>query len=163
RPGEPVIIMGGVCAFSNPEPVAPFMDAIVVGEGEEVVGEIVEARRRTFVEADASSRRRFIEELLGIPGLYVPDAYTIGYAPDGRIEAVTPCRADAPAVVAKRRLRDVNRFETRSLLKTPKAEYGHMQLLEVGKGCGRGCRFCLEGQIYRPVRHRSVDSLRESV
>jgi radical SAM superfamily enzyme YgiQ (UPF0313 family) len=57
----------------------------------------------------------------------------------------------------------VNRFETRSILKTPKAEYGHMQLLEVGKGCGRGCRFCLEGQVYRPVRHRSLESLRASV
>jgi radical SAM superfamily enzyme YgiQ (UPF0313 family) len=65
--------------------------------------------------------------------------------------------------VVKRRLPDVNRFETRSILKTPKAEYGHMQLLEVGKGCGRGCRFCLEGQVYRPVRHRSLDALRESV
>ena len=68
-----------------------------------------------------------------------------------------------PALVVKRRLKDVNRFETRSTLKTPKAEYGHMELLEVGKGCGRGCRFCLEGQVYRPVRHRSLESLRESV
>src|SRR4030095_5364310 len=59
--------------------------------------------------------------------------------------------------------RDVNRFETVSAVKSPKAEYGHMQLLEVGKGCGRGCRFCLEGQIYRPVRHRSLESLRGSV
>ena len=70
---------------------------------------------------------------------------------------------DVPALVIKRRLKDVNRFETRSSLKTPKAEYGHMELLEVGKGCGRGCRFCLEGQVYRPVRHRSLESLRESV
>ncbi len=108
--------------------------------------------------AAASSRR-------GSPsqGLYVPDAYAVAYAADGRIDAVTPVDSVAPPVVVKRRLKDVNRFETRSILKTPKAEYGHMQLLEVGKGCGRGCRFCLEGQVYRPVRHRSLESLRASV
>src|SRR5438093_1324747 len=69
----------------------------------------------------------------------------------------------APAIVTKRRLRNVNAFETVDAVKTPHAEYGHMALLEVGKGCGRGCRFCLEGQVYRPVRHRSVDALRETV
>ncbi len=164
RPDDPVVIMGGVCAFSNPEPVAPFMDVIVVGEGEEVVGEIVDAYRATHASAGAvDARRRFIDALRPIVGIYVPGAYEVSYATDGRIAAVTPVESGVPAVIAKRRLQDVNRFETRSLLKTPKAEYGHMQLLEVGKGCGRGCRFCLEGQIYRPVRHRSLESLRESV
>ena len=65
--------------------------------------------------------------------------------------------------MTKRRLREVDRWETVSTVKSPKAEYGHMQLLEVGKGCGRGCRFCLEGQVYRPVRHRSLEALRASV
>ncbi|MGH7333890.1 MAG: radical SAM protein, partial [Candidatus Rokuibacteriota bacterium] len=67
------------------------------------------------------------------------------------------------AVIHKRRLRQVDDFETISPIRTPNAEYGHMALLEVGKGCGRGCRFCLEGQIYRPVRHRSVAALKETV
>jgi radical SAM superfamily enzyme YgiQ (UPF0313 family) len=66
-------------------------------------------------------------------------------------------------VVTKRRLRKVDEFRTTSILRTPNAEYGHLALLEVGKGCGRGCRFCLEGEIYRPVRHRSLESLRETV
>jgi radical SAM superfamily enzyme YgiQ (UPF0313 family) len=157
-PGDPVVCMGGVCAFSNPEPVAPFMDFIVVGEGEEIAGEIAAA-----YQATGGARQRFLDALKPIPGIYVPDAYEVRYAADGLIEAVVPRDPAVPAVVAKRRLRDVNRFETRSILKTPRAEYGHMQLLEVGKGCGRGCRFCLEGQIYRPVRHRSLDALRESV
>jgi len=161
--GSPLVIMGGVCAFSNPEPVAPFMDAIVVGEGEEVVAEIIDAYCATRRPGEIDARRSFIRALGDIPGIYVPSAYAVNYAADGRIDSVAPREPGIPAVVAKRRLGDVNRFQTRSLLKTPKAEYGHMQLLEVGKGCGRGCRFCLEGQIYRPVRHRSLESLRESV
>jgi radical SAM superfamily enzyme YgiQ (UPF0313 family) len=163
RPGDPVVMMGGVCAFSNPEPMAPFMDVIVVGEGEEVVGEIVEAWRESRASGAADARRRFLEALRPLGGIYIPDDYEVRYADDGRIESVNPREPGAPSVVAKRRLRDVNAFQTRSIVKTPKAEYGHMQLLEVGKGCGRGCRFCLEGQVYRPVRHRSLESLRASV
>ncbi|MGH7367526.1 MAG: radical SAM protein [Candidatus Rokuibacteriota bacterium] len=161
-PGDPVVMMGGVCAFSNPEPVAAFMDFVVVGEGEEVVGEIVAAWTGS-APADGERRRRFIDRLKPLTGVYVPDAYRVDYGPGQMIQGVTPLAADVPAIVVKRRLKDVNRFETRSVLKTPRAEYGHMELLEVGKGCGRGCRFCLEGQVYRPVRHRSLESLRESV
>jgi len=162
-PGDPLVIMGGVCAFSNPEPMALFMDAIAVGEGEELVGEIIAACASARADGREGQRQRVIERLKPLQGIYLPEAYDVLYAADGTIGAVTPRDADVPAVVVKRRLRDVNRFETRSILKTPKAEYGHMALLEVGKGCGRGCRFCLEGQVYRPVRHRSLESLRESV
>jgi radical SAM superfamily enzyme YgiQ (UPF0313 family) len=161
-PGDPVVMMGGICAFSNPEPVAPFMDFVVVGEGEEVVSEIVGAWTES-APGDPGRRRRFVDRLKPLAGIYVPDAYRVEYGADGLLGAVVPLAGDVPPVVIKRRLKDVNRFETRSALKTPRAEYGHMQLLEVGKGCGRGCRFCLEGQVYRPVRHRSLDSLRESV
>jgi len=165
RPHDPLILMGGVCAFSNPEPIAPFMDFVVVGEGEEIVGELVAAYREVFegVAPAARTREAFLERLAAIPGIYLPGAYRVTYAPEGAIAAVVPEREGMPAVIVKRRLRDVNRFETISLLKSPRAEYGHMALLEVGKGCGRGCRFCLEGEVYRPVRHRSLEALRESV
>jgi radical SAM superfamily enzyme YgiQ (UPF0313 family) len=163
QPDDPVVMMGGVCAFSNPEPLAPFMDLIVVGEGEEIVGEIVEAWRASRANDAVGARRRFLAALRPVGGIYLPDAYEVSYADDGRLLAVEPREGGVPSVVAKRRLRDVNAFQTRSIVKTPKAEYGHMQLLEVGKGCGRGCRFCLEGQVYRPVRHRSLESLRASV
>jgi radical SAM superfamily enzyme YgiQ (UPF0313 family) len=86
----------------------------------------------------------------------------VRHHPDGTVAATVP-EAGAPATVVKRRLRNVDTFQTLSLLRSPNAEYGHLALLEVGKGCGRGCRFCLEGEIYRPVRHRSLDALRETV
>ncbi|PYN97617.1 MAG: TIGR03960 family B12-binding radical SAM protein [Candidatus Rokuibacteriota bacterium] len=157
RAHDPLVLMGGVCAFSNPEPVAPFMDFIAVGEGEELVRELVSLYRESYKD-----RGEFLETLATVPGIYVPGRYDIAYHPDGTLSAVLP-RAGAPAVVVKRRLPDVNQFETISLVKTPQAEYGHMALLEVGKGCGRGCRFCLEGQVYRPVRHRSVAALGDTV
>jgi radical SAM superfamily enzyme YgiQ (UPF0313 family) len=149
--------MGGVCAFSNPEPIAPFMDFIAVGEGEEMVYDLIAAYRDGYREREA-----FLDVLTTLDGVYVPDRYDVRYGVGGTIEDVQ-ARDGARAIVTKRRLRDVNRFETISLVKTPNAEYGHMALLEVGKGCGRGCRFCLEGQVYRPVRHRSVDALRDTV
>src|SRR5499426_2337378 len=157
RPHDPLVLMGGVCAFSNPEPIAPFMDFVVVGEGEELVVELIAAYRAGYRD-----RAGLLAALAGIDGVYVPERYTIGYGEDGTMADVTAGEG-APAVVAKRRLRNVNAFETVAAVKTSHAEYGHMALLEVGKGCGRGCRFCLEGQVYRPVRHRSVDALRETV
>ena len=157
RPHDPLVLMGGVCAFSNPEPMAPFMDFIVVGEGEELVGELIDAYRTGYRE-----RETFMDALAALEGIYVPDRYDVRYAADGTVAGVV-AGAGAPAVVAKRRLKNVDDFRTIAAVKTPNAEYGHMALLEVGKGCGRGCRFCLEGQIYRPVRHRSVAALRETV
>ncbi len=157
RAHDPLVLMGGVCAFSNPEPMAPFMDFVVVGEGEELVVELIAAYREGYRDREA-----FLASLTTLDGIYVPGRYDAAYGADGTLAAVA-ARDGAPEVVVKRRLRNVNAFETVAAVKTPHAEYGHMALLEVGKGCGRGCRFCLEGQVYRPVRHRSVEALRETV
>ena len=164
RPQDPIVLMGGVCAFANPEPVAPFMDFVVVGEGEEIVGEIVTAYREAFGATSLGERRRdaLLDRLAPHTGIYVPQRYAVSHGDDGTIAGVRPGEG-VPAIVAKRRLKKVDEFRTISLLRTPNAEYGHLALLEVGKGCGRGCRFCLEGQIYRPVRHRSLETLRETV
>jgi radical SAM superfamily enzyme YgiQ (UPF0313 family) len=156
RAHDPIVLMGGVCAFSNPEPMAPFMDMIAVGEGEELIHELIEAFRA------APDREAFVTSAATIDGMYVPATYEVRHADDGAIADVVSA-AGLPAIVTKRRLRNVNGFETISVVKTPHAEYGHMALVEVGKGCGRGCRFCLEGQVYRPVRHRSVEALRETI
>jgi radical SAM family uncharacterized protein len=157
RPHDALVLMGGVCAFSNPEPIAPFMDFIVVGEGEELVGELIDAYRERYRD-----RASFLDLLTGLTGVYVPARYDVRYAADGALAEVS-ARGGAPAIVTKRRLKDVNAFRTIAAVKTPNAEYGHMALLEVGKGCGRGCRFCLEGQVYRPVRHRSVSALGDTI
>src|SRR2546429_3090955 len=154
---DPLILMGGVCAFSNPEPIAPFMDFIVVGEGEELVGELMQAYREGYRE-----RETFLDGLVGLEGIYIPERHDVSYTGDGIVADVKP-RLGAPAVVSKRRLKQVDAFRTIAAVKTPNAEYGHMALLEVGKGCGRGCRFCLEGQVYRPVRHRSVAALSATI
>jgi len=157
RAHDPLVLMGGVCAFSNPEPIAPFMDFVAVGEGEELVVELIAAYREGYRD-----REGLLTSLTTLDGIYVPGRYDAAYGADGTLAAVA-ARDGAPEVVVKRRLRNVNAFETVAAVKTPHAEYGHMALLEVGKGCGRGCRFCLEGQVYRPVRHRSVEALRETV
>jgi radical SAM superfamily enzyme YgiQ (UPF0313 family) len=164
RPEDPVVLMGGVCAFANPEPIAPFMDFVVVGEGEEIVGEIIAAYRDAVgtTSLGAPQREALMDRLTPIPGIYIPRRYAVSYGIDGTMATARP-QGGAPAVVMKRRLKKVDEFRTISLLRTPNAEYGHLALLEVGKGCGRGCRFCLEGQIYRPVRHRSLDALRDTV
>src|SRR5882724_8296264 len=93
RPHDPLILMGGVCAFSNPEPIAPFMDFIVVGEGEELVGELIQAYREQYRD-----RASFLDLLTALPGVYVPERYDVRYAEDGTVADVT-AQAGAPAVV----------------------------------------------------------------
>src|SRR5438046_2481606 len=106
RAHDPLILMGGVCAFSNPEPIAPFMDFIVVGEGEELVGELMQAYREGYRE-----RETFLDGLVRLEGVYVPERHDVTYAPDGTVADVRPQRG-APPIVVKRRLKQVDEFRT---------------------------------------------------
>src|SRR5438067_9390378 len=115
RPHDPLVLMGGVCAFSNPEPIAPFMDFVVVGEGEELVVELIAAYRERYRD-----RSSFLDLLTGLEGVYVPERYDVSYAADGTLAEVT-ARAGAPGLVTKRRLKDVNAFRTIAAVKTPNA------------------------------------------
>jgi len=121
RPDDPVVVMGGVCAFSNPEPMAPFMDVIVVGEARRRSPRSSRAWHASRTGAVPDARRRFVRraEAARRPP-YVPGAYAVSYAADGRVGAVKPLEPGVPPVVAKRRLRDVNAFETRSIVKRPR-------------------------------------------
>lgn len=159
-PTDPLVTMGGVCAWSNPEPLAPFVDWFFLGEGEESSHEVFELWQR-IQEAERQpdvARAEFFRALLGIEGIYVPRFYDVKYHEDGTVGEVVPHR-QAPLPVRKRRLRRTDDYDTLSMVRTVNTEFGEMALLEVGKGCGRGCRFCMEGEIYRPVRHRHLDAI----
>lgn len=159
-PTDPLVTMGGVCAWSNPEPLAPFVDWFFLGEGEESSHEVFELWQR-IQEAERQpdvARAEFFRALLGIEGIYVPRFYDVKYHEDGTVGEVVPHR-QAPLPVRKRRLRRTDDYDTLSMVRTVNTEFGEMALLEVGKGCGRGCRFCMEGEIYRPVRHRHMDAI----
>src|SRR5262245_13854513 len=125
RSQDPIVLMGGVCAFANPEPIAPFMDFVVVGEGEEIVGEIVEAYRQAFDGVVLGARRRdaLLDRLVPLSGIYIPRRHTVSYRDDGTVAEVRS-HDGAPGIVTKRRLKQVDDFRTMSLLRTPNAEYG---------------------------------------
>ncbi|HSB68934.1 MAG TPA: radical SAM protein [Candidatus Methylomirabilis sp.] len=159
-PGHPLVTMGGVCAWSNPEPLTPFVDWFFLGEGEESSHEAFELWRQVVqAERDpAAARTEFLRAICRIEGIYVPRLYDVTYQEDGTVAEVT-AREGAPLPARKRRLAQTDAYDTVSMVRTANTEFGEMALLEVGKGCGRGCRFCMEGEIYRPVRHRHIDAI----
>ena len=159
-PGMPWVSMGGVCAWSNPEPLAGFLDWVFLGEGEESGPEVFNLWRQVAQRASdaAAARQEFLRALCGVEGVYVPGFYDVKYAADGTLAEVIP-HEGAPLPVRKRFLARLDEQETISAVRASETEFGTMGLLEVGRGCGRGCRFCLEGEIYRPVRHRHLAAL----
>ncbi len=159
-PGDPLVAMGGVCAWANPEPLAPFVDWFFLGEGEESSHEVFDLWQqvREGERQPEAAREEFFRALPGIEGIYVPRFYDVKYHEDGTVADVVPYDG-APLPVRKRRLARTDDYDTVSMVRTANTEFGEMALLEVGKGCGRGCRFCMEGEIYRPVRHRHIDAI----
>ncbi len=152
---DPLVIGGGPCAF-NPEPMAPFFDAILVGDGEDAAAEIVSAHRLAI--ASGLSRAETLAALARVPGVYVPALYEPQYE-DGVFVGVT-ASADAPAVVRKRVLADLDTYRSPICTVVPFMDVVHDRAgVEVLRGCARGCRFCQAGMVYRPVRERSADSI----
>jgi len=148
---HPLVIGGGPSAH-NPEPVAPFFDAILIGDGEEAILELV-ATHRAARERGAA-RGEVLRALAGIEGVYVPALYEPG--PDGVLVA----EAGAPARVKRRIVRDLGEFESPPCPVVPYADVVHDRAtIEVLRGCSRGCRFCQAGMVYRPVRERSADAI----
>jgi radical SAM superfamily enzyme YgiQ (UPF0313 family) len=154
---DPIVIAGGPAVSGNPEPVAPMLDAVVVGEVEPVLDEL------QAVLLGGGSRWEQIERLARLPGVYVPALYDVRHAADGSIDAVRPAAADLALPVARLNARNVNQFQTMSAVLSPDVELGDMFLLEMTRGCARGCRFCLAGYTSLPVRHRQVDHLMQGV
>ena len=154
---DPIVIAGGPAVSGNPEPVAPMLDAVIVGEVEPVMAGLQE------VFLGGGSRADQIARLAKLPGVYVPAQYSIGYTSAGTIERVTPADPEVALPVARLNARNVNDFHTMSAVLSPDIELGDMFLVEMTRGCARGCRFCLAGYTSLPVRHRQVDHLIEAV
>ena len=155
----PVIVAGGVAAMLNPEPLAPFLDAFFLGEGEVEAAGFFE----TLTGPGHPDRPAVLKTLaVKIPGVYIPAAYQPDYHEDGTLRRF----AAAPGFPEKVRpphLTDLDNHPIHSRLLAPGSEFSRMFLLEINRGCGRGCRFCAAGFIYRPLRHRSFVSLQEQL
>ncbi|KKM09017.1 Fe-S oxidoreductase [Clostridiales bacterium PH28_bin88] len=158
--GHPLVIAGGPCAF-NPEPLADFIDLFLIGDSEESLPEFLEVVGRCKPDPQARPERsRVLAEAAKIPGVYVPAFYDVSYQEGGAVAAVTPNREGVPSRVTKRVVADLDQayFPTRPIV--PFMEVIHDRImLEVLRGCTRGCRFCQAGILYRPVRERSPEVL----
>ncbi|MCL2402083.1 MAG: TIGR03960 family B12-binding radical SAM protein [Oscillospiraceae bacterium] len=153
---DPLIIAGGMCAF-NPEPLADFIDLFVIGEGEEVLGEIIEAYK--LAKSQGVNKTDFLEAASAIGGVYVPSRYDVAYNDNGTVEKIVPQRG-VPLPVEKRFVTDFDAayFPTDTIIPSTGIVHDRV-VLELFRGCVRGCRFCQAGHITRPVRARSPETL----
>ena len=162
---DPIVIAGGHAAF-NPETISDFIDAAVIGDGEQAVLAITDIVGEWKAAGRPGGRREVLLRLARTGGVYVPSFYDVSYLPDGRIQRVAPA-ADAPGVpwrVAKHTVTDLDAWPYPKQPLVPLAESVHERMsVEIFRGCTRGCRFCQAGMITRPVRERSITGIGEMV
>ena len=160
RRGEspPLVIGGGVAAFINPEPISDFFDLFILGEGEEVMRELMGVYRRVLSEKGEKGKDDLLRALSGVDGVYAPRFYQVSYTEEGKVEAVSP-DPGFPYPIRRRWVRELDPFPLRSTLFTPDTELKGMALVEVNRGCPRGCRFCAACFVYHPFRNRSLPNL----
>ena len=156
---DPIVIGGGPCTY-NPEPIAEFFDLFYMGEGEVVYFELLDRYKEN--QAKGGSRREFLELAAEIPGIYVPAFYDVLYKEDGTIERMVPNNPHAKETVSKQLVMEMNDtyYPEQPVVPFIKATQDRV-VLEIMRGCIRGCRFCQAGMVYRPVRERSLETLKD--
>ena len=156
---DPIVIGGGPCTY-NPEPLAEFFDIFYIGEGETVYDELLDAYKE--YRAAGKSRLEFLERAAQIEGLYVPMFYDAAYHEDGTLASFTPNNEHAPSVIKKQMVLDVTEapYPQAPVVPFIKATQDRV-VLEIQRGCIRGCRFCQAGMLYRPTRERNVERLKQ--
>jgi radical SAM superfamily enzyme YgiQ (UPF0313 family) len=149
---HPITIMGGACAFFNPEPVADFFDVCFVGEADEMLEEFLTIYKSTADRVD------LIRKALSVEGVYVPGSYSISYDPEGKISE-RKASEGTPYKVKRRYLKDLSRTDIKTSIITSETEFSDMYLIEAMRGCPWNCRFCVAGKIYSPPRIKNLSDI----
>jgi radical SAM superfamily enzyme YgiQ (UPF0313 family) len=156
RQSDPLVVMGGVCAFYNPEPLADFFDICFIGEAEDMLPEFLSAYRAS------GSKDELYRKILGIEGIYVPGLYSVDYSEKTGLITGRKATGGAPVTITKRTTGDIS-TAVKPLITTPEAEFSDMYLLEAMRGCPWSCRFCVAGHIYKPVRKKDPHLLKSEI
>ncbi len=153
---EPLIVVGGVAVFMNPEPIAELVDVCIIGE--EIINEFMDS----YQDLAHRSKEEQLLQLARLPGVYVPRYYSVLYQPTGEIKEIRPT-ANVPAVIARRWIKDINSYPAVSHILTTKTEFKNTTLIELARGCPYRCRFCLVSHIYQPRRAMCYEVIKNEV
>lgn len=154
---DPLVIAGGPCATFNPEPLADFFDAFIIGEGEAILPAFMDTY--TSCRQRGAGREELLDELSRLPGVYVPSRYEVSYSTDGTAASIKSCEG-TPDQVYRQWLKNLDDFPGETVITTDDTEF-RLHLVEVARGCGRHCRFCMAGYCFRNPRNRSLRTIED--